>query len=31
MKDYDKNEKLSYLQYWNVTNLYGWEMSQRFL
>ena len=31
MKDYDKNKKLSYLKYWNVTNLYGWEMSQRFL
>ena len=28
MKDYDKNENLSYIQYWGVNNLYGWEMSQ---
>ena len=27
MKDYDKNKKLSYLQYWNVNNLYGSVMS----
>ena len=24
MKDYDKNNELSYLQYWYVNNLYGW-------
>ena len=29
MKDYEKNKGLSYLQYWDVNNLYGWEMSQK--
>ena len=29
MKDYDKNKKPLYLQYWNVNNLYGSVMSQK--
>ena len=28
-KDSDKNKKLSYLQYWNVNNVYGWAMLQK--
>ena len=31
MKDYDKNKELSYIQYWDVNNLYGWVMSQNLL
>ena len=29
MKNYDKNKKSSYLQYWNVNNLSVWAMSQK--
>ena len=29
IKDYDKKKELSYLQYWEVNNLYGWAMSQK--
>ena len=28
-KDYDKNKELSYLQCWDVNNLYDWAMSQK--
>ena len=30
MKDYDRNNESSRLQHWNVNNLYGWAMSQKF-
>ena len=29
MKDYDKNKEPSYIQYWDVNNLYVWPMSQK--
>ena len=29
MRDYDKNEDSSNIQYWDVNNLHGWEMSQK--
>ena len=29
MKNYDKNKKSSYTQYFDANNLYGWEMSQK--
>ena len=29
MKDYYKNKESSYLKYWDVTDLYGWEMPQK--
>ena len=29
MKNYDKNKELSYIQYWDVNNLYGWATLQK--
>ena len=30
LKNFDKNKKSSYIQYWDVSNLYGWRVSQMF-
>ena len=30
MKNYDKNKEPSYLTYWDINNVYGWQMSQKF-
>ena len=30
IRNYDKNKESSYLKHWEVNDLYGWEMSQRF-
>ena len=29
MKDHDKNKELSFLNYWDVNNLYGWAIWQK--
>ena len=29
MKDYNKNKELPCLNYWDVSNLYAWEMLQK--
>ena len=29
MKDYNKNKELLYIQYWDVSNLYSWIISQK--
>ena len=29
MDDYDENKESSSINFWNVDNLYGWEMIQK--
>ena len=29
MEGYDKNKQLTFIQYWDVNNLYGWAMLQK--
>ena len=29
MKNYDKSKEWSYLNYWDLNNLYGWAMSKK--
>ena len=29
MKDYNKNKESSFLKYWDINKLYGWEMLQK--
>ena len=29
MKHYDKNKESSYIQYWDVSDLYGWAMLRK--
>ena len=31
MKNYDKNKKSSYIQYFDANSLYAWAMSQKWL
>ena len=31
MKDYDENKEPSYIQHWDVNNLYGWAVPQKLL
>ena len=31
MKNYDKNNESSYIQYLDASNLYGWAMSQKLI
>ena len=30
MSEYDENKESSNLNYWDINNLYGWAMSQKF-